>query len=379
MARAREYFGLHREEDNERAIQLFEQALEREPDSAPALAGLSLAYSQRAAKFNQPLTWAREAEALARRAVAADTDLAEAHHALGLSLDAQGRMASGLASYRRAVELDPRHLRALGSGAYVLYVKGELAEALRWNLGLLAQGSELHYQEVQIAETLAALDFARTAEAWYEKAVTLRPDNLFAATAYAAHRLSRGNLAGAEELIGRALEAGVQRPELHELRGHLAVLQGDVETARELYREALAVTPRSSARVRQLALSTAEEPATFGSEARAEIQAMEASLRPRDAGDAGDTGNEWPPSAIDLAILATAAGDPQTAIDAIDRAIQLGYRDSAWLLVDPALSALREDARFWEKIERIRALVAAQREVVLAADWLPNGFLDAAR
>ena len=71
--RAREYFDLHREQDNERAIKLLQQALEGNPDDPLALAGLSLAFSQRSAKFNQPVEWAGEAEGLARQAIAKAT------------------------------------------------------------------------------------------------------------------------------------------------------------------------------------------------------------------------------------------------------------------------------------------------------------------
>jgi DNA-binding winged helix-turn-helix (wHTH) protein/Tfp pilus assembly protein PilF len=370
VQRAREYFNFHREQDNERAIKLFQLALEGNPEDPLALAGLSLAFGQRSSKFNQPIKWAREAEGLARQAIRLDPTLAEAHHALGLALDAQGRQTAALASYRQATGLDPLHLRALGSGAYVLYVKGELAEALRWNLQLLQQGVELHYLEIQIADTLAALDFIPTAEAWYEKAVTLRPENLFAATAFAAFRLNRGDLTGAEELIEQAVEAGVERPELYELRGHLAAMQGDIEKAREMYRRAVEVSPRSSAAERLLALAVKEDPEAYGPEALRTIAQVDEGLR---------AGNEWPPSAIDMALLATAAGDHLTATTAIDRAIELGYRNSAWLLVDPALADLREDAGFWPRIERIGDLVAREREVVLAAEWLPPGFLDPVR
>ncbi len=368
--RAREYFDLHREQDNERAIKLLQQALEGNPDDPLALAGLSLAFSQRSAKFNQPIEWAGEAEGLARLAIAIDPTLAEAQYALGLALDAQGREKSALASYKRAVELDPRHLRALAAGAYVLKVRGDLAEALRWNLQLLQQDDSLHYVEVQIADTLAALELNPTAEVWYEKAVTLRPDNLFAATAYAAYRLSRGDLTGAETLIEQAVEAGVERPELFELRGHLAAMQGDTEQAREMYRQAIEITPRSSAAERLQVLAVREDPDTYGPEAVREIEQIDESLR---------AGIEWPPAAIDLAILATAIGDQSAAVAAIDRAIDLGYRDSAWLLVDPALADLREEAGFWLLIERIGERVAGEREAVLAADWLPPGFLDPVR
>jgi len=364
VQRARRYFDLHRAEDNERAIELFQQALEENPDDPAALAGLALAFAQRSAKFNQPVTWAHEGEQFARRAVEIEPEFAEAHHALGLTLDAQGELTRALASYRRAAELEPGHVRAIGSGAYVLFVKGELAEALRWNLRLLPEVANLHYQEIQIAETLAALDFAPAAEAWYEKATTLRPDNLFAARAYAGYLLGRGDLAAAEELITHALEVGIERPELYELRGHLSAMQGDVDAAQEFYRQAVEMTPRSPAALRLLALEEAG-PQT--------LEAIETLNSGQESGD------QWPPEGIDLAVLNTAMSHYSAAIAAIHRSIDLGYRNSAWLLVDPALAPLREQEEFWTEIERIRELVADERETVLSSGWLPEGFLDAGR
>ena len=66
-------------------------------------------------------------------------------------------MAAALDSYRQALALDPTHVRAAGSGAYVLEVRGELAEALRWNVHLLEAQRDLHYQEIQTADTLVPL------------------------------------------------------------------------------------------------------------------------------------------------------------------------------------------------------------------------------
>jgi hypothetical protein len=118
------------------------------------------------------------------------------------------------------------------------------------------------------------------------------------------------------------------------------------------------------------ALAVREDPDTYGPEALRKIEQIDEGLR---------AGIEWPPAAIDLAILATAVGDQSAAVEAIDRAIDLGYRNSAWLLVDPALADLREEAGFWPRIERIGERVAGEREAVLAADWLPPGFLDPVR
>lgn len=368
MARAREYLGRHRESDNELAEGLFRQALASSPGDARALAGLSLAYSQRASKFNQPLTWARRAEEMARSALAAAPDLAEAHHALGLALDAQGRVTPALSAYRRAATLDPTHAGAVASAAYLYFVSGELAEALRWNLRALELGGDLPYGEVQVAETLATLGFGPAAETWYRQAVALRPDNLFAAAAYASWRLTQGNLAGADELVALATDRGVHRPELQEIRGHLALLRGDTEGARTAYRAAVSINPRQTTAASRLAALEAHADPEIAEVLLAEALATGESARA--------DGDEWPSLALDTAIVAAGAGRSAAALAALDQAIALGYRNASWLLVDPAFATLRTGEGFWPRIERIRALVAAERARVLAANWRPAGLAD---
>ncbi|HEY2737122.1 MAG TPA: winged helix-turn-helix domain-containing protein, partial [Thermoanaerobaculia bacterium] len=192
LERAGSYLRRHQEPNNELAIELYQRALHREPDNPQALAGLSLALGQRATKFNRHGGESDQAEALAQHALARDPRLGLAHHALALAFDSKGEVSKALAGYLRAAELEPEPAAALASAANLLQVQGHLAAALETNLrAAQGKGETPIYLEVQMGATLAALGDDQAAAVWFERALELRPDNVFAAAAYARMRLSQ--------------------------------------------------------------------------------------------------------------------------------------------------------------------------------------------
>lgn len=135
--------------------------------------------------------------------------------------------------------------------------------------------------------------------------------------------------------------------------------------AKAFFREALTIEPDFlPAQARLLLLERRE---ASGSEARQLIAAIH---RGRAAGD------EWPDSAIDEALLEAGFGHPDAALRALDTAIDLGYRDAGWLLLDPMLAELRREPSFLHRIETIRRRVDAERQRVVGAAWLPPALLD---
>jgi DNA-binding winged helix-turn-helix (wHTH) protein/Tfp pilus assembly protein PilF len=369
LARADEYLARHQEADNELALDLYRQALEIEPDHPDALAGLSFGMSQRATKFSRGRAQRREALALAERAVAAAPLSGAAHHARALALDSLGRYSAALAEYERASILDPGRLWAASSAAYIRLVQGRLAEALEANVRV-AGGEELTpYSEVQLGTTLAVLGFEAEATVWLERALRLRPDNVFAALAYARVRLGQGRVVEAEELAAAAIARGIRRPELHIVLGNIALLAGDESAARSAYLEALEIDSRlDEARARLLILDhgSAEEEVL-------EVSYVEMTTALRAGRSDGD---ESPEGAFLEGLLHAAFGRRAGAFEALDGAIGLGYRDSGWLGLDPMLESLRGDPAFERRVEQIRELIAAERRSVESAPWLPAGFLD---
>lgn len=360
VERGMEYLARHRADDNERALELFERALAADPESVEALTGASLAHSHRVTKFNHPLTWADEAETLAQRALALDARSAEAHHALAMARDAQAEIGPALDAYRRAVELDPQHAGAWASAGYLLYVRGELAESLEWSLRSLALGADLPYGELQVAQALAALELDPAAEVWFEKTLALRPDNVFAHIDYAEFRLSRGELDHTLELVTRAEEEGIERPELLVLRSRVALLQGDRAAARGFAIEANERFPESfEATVYRQLLDPVHDHA----------QLLERIAQARQHGD------EWPEHRLSEAMLHSAAEEHDKALATLDETITLGYRGIDRLVIDPMFEGLRRNPGFWSRIEDLRSRVAAERAKVQGAPWLPPDLL----
>ncbi|HKI02843.1 MAG TPA: winged helix-turn-helix domain-containing protein [Thermoanaerobaculia bacterium] len=368
LERAGTYLRQHQESDNELAVELYGRALGLEPKNPRALAGLSLALAQRATKFNRRGDEGDRALELAHRALGIDPRLGLAHHALGLALDGQGQVRTALAAYLRAAELEPEPTSALASAANLLQVQGQLARALETNLRAARGGGDApNYLEVQLGTTLALLGFEQASAVWFERALELRPDNVFAAAAYARMRLSQGRPREADEIAGRAIERGIRRPELSDLRGTVALMEGDEPRARAFFQDALAIDPGfGRARTRLLLL----DQESGGSDLERRYRQLKDEIRQGRAG-----GDEWPDSAIDEMLLETGFGHPDAALQALDAAIGLGYRDGDWLLLDPMLAGLRGNPGLIRRIGEIRHRIDAERQGVLGAAWLPPSFL----
>jgi TolB-like protein/Tfp pilus assembly protein PilF len=148
------------------AIQLFDQALDRDPRFAPAYSGQADAYIQLGYSVLAPDDAFPKARSAAEKALALDSTLAEPHAALafvhfyydwdwtaaerefqtairrnpgyatayewyGLYLAAMGRFDSAQAVERTAMSLEPLSIAVAGTAAWVLYYSGRLEEARR--------------------------------------------------------------------------------------------------------------------------------------------------------------------------------------------------------------------------------------------------------
>ncbi|PAP75636.1 hypothetical protein BSZ37_03890 [Rubrivirga marina] len=113
------------------AVRLFRQALAADPQYPLALVGLSdalgLLYDYRHEPDPSVL---KEAEAAARRALAAAPDLAEAHASLGALSVARRDGVAGLYAFDRAVELRPDYAEAHNWRSYASAILGRPEDAL---------------------------------------------------------------------------------------------------------------------------------------------------------------------------------------------------------------------------------------------------------
>ncbi|MBM3790598.1 MAG: tetratricopeptide repeat protein, partial [Acidobacteria bacterium] len=175
--KGREYYRRYRSRDNENAIELFEKALELDPDLALAHAGLADCYAQKNYQFGFPAVWTDRALEASRKALSADPDLAEAHKALGLVHAIRGQLREALKAYYRAVELNPNYSAPISNIAVILEQQGKFVEALQWTARALILNPAESIAYFNVGEVYRDLHDLDRAEAWYGKALSLNPDH----------------------------------------------------------------------------------------------------------------------------------------------------------------------------------------------------------
>jgi tetratricopeptide (TPR) repeat protein len=128
------------QKDLERAVDYFRRSRERDPEYAPAWAGLSQAYARQADSASVPTADGyRRAREAAEKALALDPQLAEAHLAMGwIQSTYDWNWAAADASVLRALELEPGSAEALRLASIQASTLGRMNEAI----GLANKGIE---------------------------------------------------------------------------------------------------------------------------------------------------------------------------------------------------------------------------------------------
>lgn len=195
----------------EQAVKSFETMLAMEPESAPAHAGLALAYRRQYAAHRDPVRL-DQAISIAEGAVRLDDHLALTHVALGLLRSDAGDHEEAEQSLRRALQLDPSSARAWRG----------LGESYR------RQGR-----------------FDRAFEA-YGEAIRLRPDDAELQSQLGMAYYRAGRYDEAESAIDRSLELGGETASAYRDLSAIYYMQGRLVDAAAVLQRAITIHPEHS-------------------------------------------------------------------------------------------------------------------------------------
>ncbi|HEV3468013.1 MAG TPA: protein kinase [Pyrinomonadaceae bacterium] len=295
------YFAAKRTADGIRqAIERFERAVEIDPEFAPAWAELADGYALLNWYVEPPPSDAfAKALAAARRAVAADDRLAEAHASLAFIKTHYERDWAGAdAEFRRAIELNPDSAISRRWYAFSLSAMGRHEEALAQAM----RAQELSPRSAVMAMAVANVLFhARRydeAVAQCHRALELDPGSV------AAHVVMRWSYG----MMGRVSEAlAVYEKE--------RAFAGDTPTTRAKYAHVLAAAGRAA-------------------EARAILSELTASR------------DEQLVTPYELGLIYALLGDADAAFAWLERAREERAVGLTFIGVDPHVDSLRQDPRF---------------------------------
>jgi protein kinase/serine/threonine-protein kinase len=360
--KGRDYYNRLTKDDNERAIELFEKALEIDPNYALAHAGIAMGYGQRPNRFGFADTWNDSARAAAQKALEIDPDLAEAHVALGLTYMLSNQPQKALEAFHRAVDINPNHAGAAGSIGVAHAFLFEIAEAFRWYKRSVA----LDPMRATIATNLAGIyqqigDYA-SAEKWLNRALEVAPDYSMAEFNLAYSSLMQGR---DREAIARIEKAMTKYPDnIYGLyvAGFVMLCTGRDAQAREYNERLIALAPGSfHAQFANMRLGYLQWKAGQKEEAKKRLSDSLAFLRDEIA-----QGGGW--MRYDVASVYAVQGETDRAIEWLQRAVDGGYVWVERISIDPLLDTIREDARFKEIVAHLEIKVAEIRREIEAME-----------
>jgi serine/threonine protein kinase/tetratricopeptide (TPR) repeat protein len=291
-------------ENSKKAVEYYDQAIAVDPTYALAYAELSVTYLDLAAgSVLDPKEFTPRAEAAARKALALDESLADAHYALALSKRDAWEWASAEREYQRAIELNPNlaaaHLR------YAFYLN-------------LVERQKQAIAEIERARELDPVSPAVNANVGY--------------VFYFARQYDQ-----ALEALQRALELDPSFPPTHNVLGFTYAAKGMYAKAIAAYQEAINLGNKSPSL--QVHLGAAYARAGDRQKAQAILEQLRTSERYVSPGE--------------LAILNAALGEREQAFESLEKAYAAHDPSLEYLGVQPAYDSLRSDPRFADLVRRV--------------------------
>jgi len=294
---------------NKKAIEFFQQAIEKDPNYAIAYVGLAESYvlsdepiSERYAKV----------KAAATKALEIDPNMGEAHSALGSYKDVyEWDFAGAEQEYRRAIELSPNY-----------------ATGHHWFAEMLAEQGRFDESLVE-----------------FKKALELDPFSLAIGTDYALEYLCYSRQYDqAVEYLKKLIDMDPNYVRSH---GYLATVYEAMgryedavnETEKRVLLEGM--KPEAISKVKSEIMSAARNGGKKG------YWSKILELTMQDVKKGGE------PSALSLAAIYSEIGNRDEAFKWLEKAYQTKQGDLGWLKVAPTWDNIREDARFAEIVKKV--------------------------
>ncbi len=369
--RARQAYAEYEAAANQRAIQLFKGAIERDPAYGLAWAGLADAYAQTVSRWGAAVEWADSAVAAGSRAVELVPESSEAHKALGLALGELGRDAEAIASYERALELNPSNADAANNLAIEYGQAGRPSEAIP--LYRLSERLRPHvFARTNMGSLFALMELPEAARDMAARDVEYAGESESNLNVLALVAWTEGDYSTVLELDQRAIDLDPTDPRSKARAALRALAAGELDLA-ERYARAALESESEGVFFHKNANTTLGQVALARGDTTAARRFLRASLAQNQ--DFEDRGAEdmWVP--YQIGVIHAALGEDDLAIASALAAEKAGAIYPLLWDREPAFDRLREDPRFRElRAEAQRRFDAERARIISLEGWsAPQG------
>jgi protein kinase/serine/threonine-protein kinase len=345
--KGRDFYNHYKKDDNEKAIDLFKQALALDPLFALAYAGLGDAYGQRVERFHFGLVWLDSALAMSDRALEINPNIAEPYKSRGVVYFRRGQFQRALAEYHKAAEINPNYGPALANLGSIYWYTGRYDEALKWMKRSVAVNPTRASGYHSIGLVYHGLLDDSAAERWFSAALRLQPDF----TPSEAYRVKMCLTQGRIEAAKAGTDSLVRK-----FPGDRLIMQaaGDVHLVSGEWTQASAYYDSGG-------VNTEKAFILWKSGHRKEAgKIIDGNIAENLA--QVETGTEEFTPYYELSRLYAIRGEKESALRWLGKAIEAGWLYVRWTRVDPLLENIRESEEFRRLMDEVLLRVEAMRK-----------------
>jgi hypothetical protein len=220
----------------------------------------------------------------------------------------------------------------MSSAAYLYFMKGDLLKAYALNKNARELNPNSQMPKLQMATVLSLLQFNDEANAQLKNLFILYPDNVFMNQAYPKFLFEGGQLAEAKGAMDVAFERNIDRASIYSDYAEIMWLLEDKNTALEWFGKAAQLSGNNSFAdtIYRLVQNDLDR-----DKAMARLSTLNAIV---------EQGNTWPVNYIEASLVSLLAlKDSRKSVEYLQKAVNLGYLNSEYLLRSPLFSDLHSN------------------------------------
>ncbi len=310
---AQQYYYRFKPSDNFTAIDLYQKAIETDPNYSFAYAGLANAHAQAYYQYGQGEDALQQAIKYSNRAIEIAPNQAWGYKSLGLTYHLSGHFNAAIAAYDKAIERAPWWSSPVNNSAFVHQEAGRLVKAYQQVLTAIKMDTKDPIPYLFQGLVYRDLGMAAHALKAFNRAIELKPDYLLAQNYLAEYYLSVGDYRQALLMVEKTIARATQNQFAHWLNAHIQLQMGNKVKAIEHFTQTATLGGRHLLIAQiYLAVLRQDNPQL--------LQLAE------QTNSAIAQGNQWPELIYAQGLLALANQDNDRAILSFGQAVDAGLR-----------------------------------------------------